>query len=75
MTPKELDVATPVEVERVPPGWDRNDMFVEELRYFLGCLQRGEAPQPGLTNGIAATGLARALGEGGHYVSGSISPA
>jgi predicted dehydrogenase len=45
-------------------------MFVAELRHFLGCLERGEAPQPGLEEGMAATRLAQALGDGGSWQAG-----
>jgi predicted dehydrogenase len=69
VTPRELDVANPAEIVDVPRGWDRNDMFVAELRHFLGCLERGEAPQPGLEEGMAATRLAQALGDGGNFGS------
>jgi hypothetical protein len=51
----------------VPPGWDRNDMFVAEIEYFLGCLERDEPPAPGLDEGLASTRLAKALGEGGSF--------
>jgi predicted dehydrogenase len=64
VTPQGLDVAAPTEVAYLPPGWDRNDMFVAELCYFLECLERGKAPEPGLIGGIAATRLAQALGDG-----------
>jgi predicted dehydrogenase len=67
VTLKEIDVATPAQVAHLPAGWDRNDMFVAELRYFFECLERGEAPSPGSEAGTAATGLAHALGEGGSW--------
>ena len=70
VTPKEIDVAIPAEIVTLPEGWDRNDMFVAELRYFLECLGRGEAPAPGLEAGATATRLAHALGEGGSWSQG-----
>ena len=36
-----------------------------ELRYFLGCLERGEAPQPGLEEGMASTRLAQGRSRSG----------
>jgi len=69
ITPGDLDVATPVEVASVPRGWDRNDMFVEELRYFLDCLADGRAPEPGLDAATASARLAHALGEGGSWTA------
>lgn len=35
----------------VPAGWDRNDMFVDELRYFLQCAEFGTPPSPSLQEG------------------------
>jgi predicted dehydrogenase len=70
VTPREVDVATPAEVVTVPRGWERNDLFVEELRYFLGCLESGQAPGPGLDEGMAATRLAQSLGVGGRWSRG-----
>jgi predicted dehydrogenase len=32
----------------VPPGWERNDMFVAELGYFLQCVAEGRQPQPSI---------------------------
>jgi predicted dehydrogenase len=67
VTPHDISPAVPAEVIEAPPGWDRNDMFIEELRYFLDCLEDGRAPQPGLAEGVAATRLAQALGDGGTW--------
>jgi predicted dehydrogenase len=75
VTPRELDVATPVEVVHVPRGWDRNNMFVAELEHFLGCLERGEPPAPGLAEGLASAGLAKALGEGGRWPVNTVGAA
>ena len=46
--------AAPAEIVELPTGWDRNDMFVAEMRHFLECLEQGRAPEPGLAAGIAA---------------------
>ena len=35
-------------VERVPQGFDRNDLFIAELHYFFDCLDRNIPPSPGL---------------------------
>jgi predicted dehydrogenase len=67
VTPRDVDVATPSEITEVPLGWDRNDMFVAELEYFLDCLAQGRRPEPGLEDGIAAVRLAQALGDGGQW--------
>jgi predicted dehydrogenase len=31
-------------VFRVPADWEPNDMYLDELRHFLGCLARREKP-------------------------------
>lgn len=54
--PRELAVQT----WHVPQGFDRNDLFVEELRYFFHCLEHGLAPQPNLWDGALAVKLALA---------------
>ena len=61
VTPLDLDLATLVEIVHVPRGWDRNDMFVAELRYFLECLEYGKVPTPGLPDGASVTQLAQSL--------------
>jgi predicted dehydrogenase len=64
VTQPELAPAVPAEIVEVPTGWDRNDMFVEEMHHFLECMEQGRAPEPGLAAGVAATRLADALGNG-----------
>ncbi len=27
-----------------PPGWDANQMYLDEMKYYLGCLERKEKP-------------------------------
>lgn len=56
---------TPDRVVGVPEVWDRNDMFVAELRYFFECLDTGEVPQPGLSTGAAIAEITAKLGDGG----------
>jgi predicted dehydrogenase len=46
------------EVLHVPDGFDRNDLFLEELRYFFGCLARGQRPTPGLDEAAESVRLA-----------------
>ena len=36
------------QLHHVPEGWERNEMFLEELRYFFDALERKEQPQPGI---------------------------
>jgi len=67
VTPQGLDVGAPVEVVRVPERWERNDIFVAEIQYFLDCLARGETPTPGVAEGIASTRLAQTLANGGQW--------
>jgi predicted dehydrogenase len=66
-----IEVAAPAEIAKVPSGWDRNEMFCDEVRYFLGCLERGDPPTPGVASSIVSARLAMALGEGGQWRSGS----
>lgn len=51
----------------LPTGWDRNEMFLSELRYFFACLDQGVAPHPGLAEGAASAALAERLGDGGTW--------
>ena len=37
-----------------PPGFSRNDMFLDELRHFLACLVGAEPPACGLDDGVRA---------------------
>lgn len=47
------------EVHRVPAGFERNDMFKEELGYLLACIEKGEDPRPSI--GEARESLRMAL--------------
>jgi len=49
-----------VEILRQPVGFDRNDMFLAELRYFFDCLDRNLPPQPGIGEGARVVQLALA---------------
>jgi hypothetical protein len=42
----------------VPDDFDRNDLFLEELRYFLGCIEAGHPPAPGLDEAAESVRLA-----------------
>lgn len=44
----------------VPSGFDRNTMFIEELRHFLDCVDGAAAPDCSLPDGIAALEIATA---------------
>jgi predicted dehydrogenase len=51
---------SPTETIAVPMGWERNDMFIAEVRYFFECISSGVPPEPGLKQ--AADVMASALG-------------
>ncbi len=36
------------ETHHLPAGWERNDMFIEELRYFFRCLEQEQPPSPAI---------------------------
>ena len=37
-----------------PPGFSRNEMFLDELRHFLACLDGAETPACPLEDGVQA---------------------
>ena len=41
-----------------PPGFERNTMFVDEMRHFLQCLTEKQAPTCTLADGLAALRIA-----------------
>jgi predicted dehydrogenase len=49
------------EVAEAPPGYDRNDMFVAEMRHFLDALAGKSAATPSLADGIRALALGLAI--------------
>jgi predicted dehydrogenase len=49
-----------VEAFQVSAGFDRNDLFMDELRYFFDCLDCGTTPQPDIGAGSQAVQLALA---------------
>jgi predicted dehydrogenase len=57
--PRELAVET----LRVPAGFERNDLFVEELRYFFDCLDRNVLPHPDIREGARVVQLSLASHE------------
>ncbi len=67
VTPVGSSAGDVVEVVEVAPDWERNDLFLDELNYFFACIASGQAPAPGLEEGIATATLAAALATGGHY--------
>ena len=42
------------------PGFERNDMFLDELRHFLSCVESGEVPCCPLADGISVLRLTEA---------------
>jgi predicted dehydrogenase len=67
VTPAGCEIADPTEVVDIPQGWDRNDLFLDEVRYFVDCIGTGRSPVPGLDEGVACAVLAAALATGGQY--------
>jgi predicted dehydrogenase len=49
------------EVAEAPPGYDRNDMFVSEMRNFLDAVAGKSAATPSLADGIRALALGLAI--------------
>ena len=47
-------------IEHPPAGFERNDLFVEEMRHFLACCDGTETPRCTLTDGTRALDLALA---------------
>ncbi len=43
-----------------PAGYDKNDMYAQEIRHFLSCVQTGTAPLIGLEEGEAVLRIALA---------------
>jgi|Deesub1362A_J573_1020465.scaffolds.fasta_scaffold01365_9 predicted dehydrogenase len=50
-------------VERDPPGFERNHMFLDEMRHFLRVVKGAEAPRCSLQDGIRALQIALAAHE------------
>lgn len=42
------------ETERMPSGFERNSLFVEEMKHFISCIESGTDPCVDLTDGITA---------------------
>jgi predicted dehydrogenase len=58
-TPMFEAVHTPrAEVLHVPDGFDRNHLFLQELRYFFGRLEAGQPPIPGLDEAAESVRIA-----------------
>jgi len=47
-------------IERVPTGFDRNTMFVDEMRHFLQCVETRQTPAIPLSDGLAVLEMALA---------------
>lgn len=48
------------EIINVPAGFDRNQMFLDELRHFLDCIRNGHRPEPGLAAAAESVRVAQA---------------
>jgi predicted dehydrogenase len=48
------------ELFTVPAGFDRNEMFIEELKYFFACLESGRATSPGIAEACESVRICRA---------------
>lgn len=46
------------ESESVPSGYDRNSMFLDEMKHFFGCVERRESSSIPLNDGIAVLEIA-----------------
>jgi predicted dehydrogenase len=46
-----------------PPGWEPNDMYVDEMRHFLACLDNSEQPTQDVFEGARVLELALAAKE------------
>lgn len=56
---------SPAAVQTLPETFDRNDLFLEEIRYFFSCLEIGEQPMPDIPTGAESVRIAqRALSKG-----------
>lgn len=56
---------TPGEVQTLPETFERNDLFLEELRYFFLCVNAGKQPIPDIPTGAESVRIAqRALSKG-----------
>ena len=53
------------EVQTLPETFDRNDLFLDELRYFFSCLEIGKQPMPDISAGAECIRIAHhALSKG-----------
>jgi predicted dehydrogenase len=46
---------------RLPVGWERNDMFLDELRYFFRCLEEEQPPHPGIAEAAESVRIGQEL--------------
>ncbi|MBU2456285.1 MAG: gfo/Idh/MocA family oxidoreductase, partial [Proteobacteria bacterium] len=47
-----------IQVEEVPDGFERNTMFIDEMRHFLECVEQHKPTQIPLEDGIAVLEIA-----------------
>ena len=50
---------SPAEVQTLPETFDRNDLFLDELRHFFSCLEAGERPMPDIETGAESVRIAQ----------------
>ena len=55
-----IDANPTVTIEHVPAGFERNTMFLDEMRHFLTCVESRKTPDIPLADGIAVLELALA---------------
>jgi len=60
------DSSDPTETFETPADWDRNDMFIDELKSFFESVETGKTPSPSFDDGLAVVDVAtRALNDAG----------
>lgn len=47
-----------VETHSVPVSFDRDQMFLDEVRYFLDCINQGQTPIPGIADAAQSVRIA-----------------
>ena len=63
---KESDNA--VNIYKTPATWERNDMFIAEIKSFFTSIEQNENPSPNCEDGLAAVDVAvKALTDAGIY--------
>ena len=56
----------PIEIFETPPAFDRNDMFIDEIRSFFNSIEAGDEASPGFDDGVRVVDVAvKALADAG----------